>query len=768
MPVYDPQSPFFIGENPANYDWQNEARNQNALTQNYSLRISGATEKTNYYLGTGYFNQESVLKGNNLERYNIASNLNTQIGKYIKTGLNLKLTYQISDNNQRLNLTNAMAFMPFQPLFDANDIYGFNRPMDPYFEGNPDWTNTRLYGAGTKSNELAGMALNHNKFEIVRSMGQGFVAVEPLRGLIFKGSLSIDWAWQQRRGFEDVESNFYRVNGQDPSTLGSGASYGTYGLRTNRFINYQADFTVSYDKKFGEHTISAVAGIQEQYWKNFNEDIGTRNTTTKDLNRVGVGNDDWVEGFTGRQQKFWYGYVARAGYNYASRYYIDLSFRRDASNGFPSDKRWGNFYSAAEAWRISSESFMDGVTFIDDLKLRGGWGQAGNDEVVVGQYAYLSNTADVASYSFGSGGGNVLGIYNTGITVPGFPNTDLTWETVTTSYAGFDALLFKNHLSITMEFYNRRTDDILQFVQLPPTVGINDPAFNIGSLQNRGIDLDMSYNGNIGELSYSVGGNISFVKNEVLELYNSQPLFTGYGRVEEGRPIGHLWGYKVGGIYQSQDEIDQRSSVYTDETIADADFVAPGDMYFLDVYGNPTEEELYYSTTKDSLINDFDRTEIGNTIPGYIYGINISLNWKGFDATINFYGEGDVDKYNGTRATMESMSGYGNNFWPTVANRWTESNKSTSMPRAVAQDPARNGRYSDRFVESAAFFRLNNWQVGYSVPRTLLDKTHVFTRLRVYVSGQNNLYIHSWSGLDPINDSYPLPRTFSFGLNVGF
>ena len=203
--------------------------------------------------------------------------------------------------------------------------------------------------------------------------------------------------------------------------------------------------------------------------------------------------------------------------------------------------------------------------------------------------------------------------------------------------------------------------------------------------------------------------------------------------------------------------------------ISNVDYVAPGDLYFKDIGGNPTPDEPFYSTTPDSMINSYDQTVIGNSIPAFIYGINLNASWKGLDLYLGFYGEGKVDKFNDVRQQLIRMDGAGNNYSVDVLDRYTSTNTNTDIPRAVISDPAGNNRYSDRFVESAAFFRLNNWQLGYSLPSSILSRTNgVVSSLRVYVGGQYNLYYFKWSGIDPVNDRKPLPRTLSFGVNVKF
>jgi TonB-linked SusC/RagA family outer membrane protein len=772
-PQLDPMSPFYIGETPGNYNWQDQVRNKNSLNQLYNVRISGANEDTDYMVGVGYNKQESVLKGNDFQRFNLTFNINSKIGNYINVGLTYRGSYQTSEDNDVNDLTGSAAYLPWQPIYDANDPYGYARPTDPFPDGNDQWSQVRLYGAGSRNNLPALLDITTKEFELLRNLAQGYVEILPFDGLVLRGGLSLDLTNQERTHFEPLSAEYYKINGKDPSLVGNGASYATLGYRNNRFFNFQGDFTASYRKSFGKHSVDLLAGIQEQFIKQFNKDLSTTNVSTDDYYRAGIANEQqYVTGFAGRNnERFWYGYVGRAGYNYDSKYYLDFSFRRDGSSGFPDDKKlkWGNFYAVSGAWRLSSEAFAKNIGWINDLKLKAGWGQAGNDEAVVGQFAYLSTVVNQGSYTFGKDPSNIYGNYNTGRTVPGFPNQNFTWEVVTTTNVGLEGLFLNNRVNATVEYFNRETDGILQYVNLPPSVGTNSPAFNVGSLRNRGLEMDLGYTHQFNQnISVNLTGNITFLKNEVTSLYEGQPLDTRFGRVEEGRSVGHIWGYQVGGLFRTEAEIQAYYANLVDRNIPDLNFVAPGDLYFKDIGGQATEEERFYSTTPDGYIDEYDRTEIGNTIPGHVYGVNLSATFWDFDLSLNFYGEGDVDKYNSVRASFEGASSAGTNYWPTVLNAWTPQNSTSGIPRAVAGDPARNNRYSDRFVDQAGFLRLNTWQLGYSLPASLLQRSNVINRCRIYIGGQNNLLITNWSGIDPVNDSYPLPRGYSFGINARF
>ena len=775
-PQFDPESPFYISDRTT-YNWQDELVRQNAINQAYDLNISGGTEAINYYISGGFFNQEGMLRGNELKRYTGSVNLNANVTDWLKLGINYKYTQQNSELNDRGRLPDFAGAVPWQPLRDPNNRYGYAEVLNP-FAFSPNWTQAKRYGQGSSSNYLALGDLDYRSFTIDRQLGQFYAQVTPLEGLTLRGSLNFDYATQDRYTL-DVwsRSNIFEPNANDPATEAPDApnSLGGINHRINNIFNFQSDFTATYQRIFADrHNVTFTAAVQDQRHRRerINVDGDNLQFINPDDPKLNGYQNDLANNSSiyGWDQRFWFGLVGRINYDYDSKYYIDGSFRRDASNGFDDDYRWGNFYSVAGAWRISAEPFLENLSWLNDLKLRGGWGEAGNDQAAVGSYAFLSSTAAVSSYRWGSGNGDAIGNYIGGTRVADLPNPTLTWEVVTTTYAGFDALMLDNRLNLTVEVYQRATDGILQRVNLPYSVGTLSPLLNIGEVQNRGIDVQLGYRGQVGDFTYGMSGNVSVINNEVTNLYEGQPITTDeFGRVEEGRPVGHLWGYQVGGIFQNQAEIDAYYAEQEDQTVGNTDYVAPGDLYFVDAGGNPTEEEPFYSTTPDGLINSFDQTQIGTTIPGYTYGLNLNVGWKGLDLAMSFYGEGDVQKRNTVRERFEGMRSVNTNQFTSTLDRWTPQNTDTDLPRAAANDPAGNNRFSTRWVEDASFFRLNTWQLGYTLPASLLDKlNNTVSSLRVYVGGQNNIYLFSWSGIDPVNDNFPLPRAFNAGLTMRF
>ena len=457
--------------------------------------------------------------------------------------------------NDRGELQDYADVSPWQPLRDPTNRFGYAPVLDPYAFGD-SWQQINLYGQGANPTYLALSNIDYRSFTIDRQLGQFYAEVRPLAGLTLRGSLNLDYSTQDRYTL-DVWSraNIFKPDGLDPATEAPAAPNSLGGLnhRINNIFNFQSDFTATYQRTFAtRHNFTVTAAVQDQRHRRERINIDGDNIQYIDREKpelVGYNNDlPNNSSIYGWDQRFWFGLVGRINYDFDGKYYIDGSFRRDASNGFDDEYRWGNFYSVSGAWRISSEPFMEDITFLNDLKIRGGWGQAGNDEAAVGQYAFLSGTDMVSSYRWGSGNGDAIGNYVPGTRVADLPNPTLTWEVVTTTYVGFDALMLDNKLNLTFEWYNRATDGILQRVNLPYSVGTLNPLLNIGQMENRGVDIQLGYNERTGDFTYGVSGNISFLENEVTNLYEDQPLFiddllegSGQTRIEEGRSVGHLW-----------------------------------------------------------------------------------------------------------------------------------------------------------------------------------------------------------------------------------
>jgi TonB-linked SusC/RagA family outer membrane protein len=787
-PRYDPTDSLYAGNNPT-YDWQGELLNRNAVLQDLSVRLSGGSDATTYYLSVGFTGQESPLKANKLQRYSIATNVDSRVSKVISTGLTLRLVQENSLVNTQSDLPTMAATIPFQPIYDPADPTGYAAVSRGTFVPNPGFDPSKIdagpafnfapgdptliWGQNSRFNVFAFQKLNDNKYDLLRALGNAYVQVEPIPGLRLKGSLGGDWYMNLRKSWSNLDNWRFSQTPGNPYANQNGQAKGIYGERRGTTTNLNKELTLNFNRTFfKDHSIDVVLTASDQYTRWDVSDISGRVNFTDPQYRSISNQPPFTQGFAGiLQEDQLLGYMGRISYKYKDRYYLDGTLRRDGSSRLAPGYKWDNFPSVAAAWRISGEDFFPKTKFINDVKLRGGWGRLGNYQSA-GFYKFLSGVSLSADYPLGSGNGNGVGTQVQAARLPDFANTALTWEKLKTFNLGLDAQLFSNRVSFTAEYYNKTTFDIIQSVALPPNTGIqNNADLNVATVKNTGVEFQLGYNNKIGPVNFNFSGNLTTVKNRVVKLNGGTPIGGEGGRIEEGYSLFYLWGYKVGGIFQNQPEIDAWRAKYSDATIGQTRTggyaYKPGDMYFRDVYGNPRNPKERYSSTPDSIINSNDRTYLGKTIPGYYYGFNIGANYKGIDISLFFQGVGDVQKYNYTRSGLEGMGGLANQL-TTVLDRWTPTNPSKTMPRAEYNNRSNPSRLSDRYVENAGYFRLRNLQIGYTFPKTLLSKTVFIQNLRIYGAGVNLLTITKWSGLDPENDVVPVTRQFLFGINATF
>lgn len=409
---------------------------------------------------------------------------------------------------------------------------------------------------------------------------------------------------------------------------------------------------------------------------------------------------------------------------------------------------------------------MKNVSFIDDLKIRAGWGQSGNQETKPFNYLSLvdQNNPKYALGSTTTGDG----VINNGAFVTSFPVTNTTWETVTTSNIGFDALLLNSKLSVTAEYYKRETEGILQNIPISQLIGaLSNPDVNLATVENSGFEVQLGYNDRFGELGVSANFNFTTVKNRVTKMYNDRPLYGGgSNNLEVGQSMNFIRGYQTGGIFQTQAEVTDWLANNSDP--GNSAQKGPGDFYFVDNGSAPTAadgDNVFVSPVKDGVINQYDQVYLGKTIAGYYYGLGLNFDYKGFDLGFTFRGVGDVQKINYERMAGEQGAYGGINQFASIKGAWTAENPSTTRPRNIAGDPSANNRFSNRWVEDGDFFRLQNLQLGYTFNKDFLGKIKA-NNLRAFISFSNVFVITDYSGLDPEDDS--TPKVMTIGLNVGF
>ncbi len=777
--VFRPDNPNYMGNN-ATYNWQDAVKNKNALTQDYSLNVSGGTEKVDYYLSFGYSDQEAVYIDNKMKRYNGALKLNMKINDYLRVGVNYRVsTAEGRDMGYWVGSLQKTALTPVsQPIYDPNGINGYAKVVNG-FDENGIWNSNVLYGSLTRWNLPGVFSLINSKNTSIRNMGNAFVEIEPVKGLIIKGNLSIDYFDNTSKGGQQYINSYFKYDGGDPYARAGMGSVGDYGITSTKNFNMTNEITANYIKSFGKHNLDFLLNSMSQKFVADFTDIGTSYVTSANPDLINLGGENLYTRAGGfRQPGALQGYLVRAGYNYDNRYYLDATLRRDGSARFDPDYRWGTFPAASAAWRISRETFLKDLKWLNDLKLRAGWGKLGNQEVT--DMAYLSTINTGPTFAWGNNpsarGTNPnaigLGYTSSAAAVYGMANRNLQWEKTSTLNLGFDATVL-NDLNLSLEYYNKLTDGILQKFTLPPSTGvITMPDGNVAQVRNSGIELNLNYKRSFNEINIAVGVNFTTVKNQVEKLYGGIPMADR--GIEEGLPLFYIRGFKVDGIFQSDAEAQEWMKTHEDVNYQSAKVTA-GDFYFKDLRGAPTTDDIakginkFYSPKADNIVDSYDQVYLGKTIPGYYYGFFLNADYKGFDFSAQFSGVGDVQKVNTTKSTFGMPYGEAMNHTTDVLNAWTSSNKNSEIPRMMWGDPAANGRFSDYFVENAAYLRLSNIQLGYTLPETIYSGTkNILRNARIYLGCSNVFTITKFGGLDPEDQNNPAPFIMYTGLNVKF
>lgn len=518
----------------------------------------------------------------------------------------------------------------------------------------------------------------------------------------------------------------------------------------------------------------AVEGFSTQYSVDKNGNLVTKDEASGFLDSSFTTIDAGKGGtYTGEGTKYTYNrasFFGRINYNFNNRYLIQATMRYDGSSKFGKNNRWGAFPSIAVGWRISEEKFFPKNSFINNLKFRASWGRLGNENAL-GYYDFQALISSYNTYYGGYVQGNGSNPW-AGAIAWNMERNDLKWETTDTKNIGFDYGMFNNRLTGSINYYINQTEDLLITKKLSPSAGYENPILNVGKIRNRGFELELNWNDKVKDFEYGIGFNLSTTHNEVVSLADEgQALYcTGlvYGTdytpayATEGKPISAFYLYRTDGIFQS----DAEAAAYVN---ADGERLQPnakaGDIRFKDING-------------DGVLDESDREYCGTGIPKLEANLNLSAAWKGFDLTLSFGSAWGHKLFNGNRYFYESMQTPGQ-MLTSVLDAWTPTNTDTDMPRAVLNDPNKNARESDRFLENGNFVRLRQAQLGYTLPTNILKKVYI-EKLRFYVSGENLFTITKYSGTDPEFsrsspldtgiDSYifPFTRSFTVGAQLTF
>ena len=721
-------NPASLGEGT---DWLDEMF-RTGFMQNYTVSYSGGNEKAHYYVSGGFMDQQGTVKTIGYRRFTFQNNNDAQVLKWLKFTNNITFSTDTKTGGS-YSVTDAMNALPTQPLKNADGSWS-----GP--EGNAYWY-------GDIRNPIGTLYTNENKTSGYNFLANISAEITFTKWLKFKSTFGYD----AKLWFNDNMTYAYPYK---PTPVEETTRY----QDSNKAFTYLWDNYLTFDHTFkGKHYLNIMAGTSAQWNRNsaFNGTKGgflfddvhefDNGTSTKAL---GGSSSDWAM----------FSFMARANYSYDDRYLLTVTFRRDGSSRFGPHLRWGNFPSASAAWRISQEPWFpgrnDGNFVINDLKLRAGYGVTGNDKI--GSYAYIQ-TYNTGAYIFGD---DVV----TTLMAKTMANPSIHWEEVQQANIGIDLSLWNSRLTLSLDGYIKNTTDMLVKAAIPITSGYEDTSTtytNAGKVSNKGFELTLNtvnFEGAGGGFRWATSMTATFNRNKIVSLNSDTPLYqneTGGAYItmqRNGLPINVFYGYVTDGIFQTQAEVN--SHAFQEAS------TAPGDIRFKDL-------------NNDGVINENDRTVIGDPNPDWLFSMVNTFSWKGFDLSVYLQGVAGNDIFNANSISNEGMSS-AHNQTASVKYRWVGYGTSTVMPRAVYGDPNHNARISDRFVEDGSYLRLKNITLSYTFPAKWTQKISV-DNARIYLSCENVATLTRYSGFDPevgINgidgNRYPISRTFSLGVNFNF
>ncbi|KAA5546819.1 TonB-dependent receptor [Adhaeribacter rhizoryzae] len=720
-----------------NADWVDIVFNP-APTQIHNLSFNGGSKGTRFFVALGHVNQQGVMKGFDYKKYNGQFNITSQINKNIQFGTNISLmkgdrqaTRQGSEDAFLATLSQAPTYSPWLP--DGSGRYSFKAYSFESNNKNP---------LAIIENEVLRNTDDYN-FNV-----QGWTDVKLFKGLNWYTKAAVVGNFTEWNDWRPLVPLYNFHSGDFMSDLDVGGQ----GLinQTERNIYTNLYTYLKYEKELGAgHLINTQLGFSQEE-NNYRFLNGyRRNFTSNNLRELNAGSPA-VQNSSGSSNEWaLQSFFGRLGYNYKERYLLEFNLRYDGTSRLHADNRWGLFPSFSTGWRVSEESFVKnaGLNWLDEFKIRGSYGKLGNQNI--GIYPYQSILGLTGNYPFDNTN------LSSGVAQTSLANQDIRWEATKITDIGLDMTIFRG-LSLTFDWYKKVTTDILRSSQVTGIVGLNPPTVNNGTMANTGVEIGLQYRNEIKSgvfegLTYNVGINADHFKNELTHFGARE--IGGTTIKEEGRPWDTFYMLEWDGIFQSTDEIAASPKQYNDNTV-------PGDLKFKDQNG-------------DNIINDDDRVPLAGRYPNLNYALNFNTAWKGFDLSFFFQGESGRKIYANNWGTIPFVQGTP----PTTdwRDRWTPDNPSTTMPRIYwgFNAPSKITRSSTYFLEDAAYLRLKNLTLGYTIPATLVNRIKV-KRLRIFVSGDNMLTFSDFPGLDPERAEsgnlvrYPQNKIYSAGVNVQF
>ncbi|MBD5176218.1 MAG: TonB-dependent receptor [Bacteroidales bacterium] len=785
------QNPYSYG---TGYDWQAAIFNDNAPTMNHQVSISGASEKVNYFLSFGYFTQDGIIGGNydqsNYDRLTLrANNIYTLFDDSKKRNWLNSFTLTTNISYARIHskgfgggggyyggaITNALGMSPMlTPTLTPGsegyqhqlDYYAHNSSYVPRYDADGNlYTVPEAFGGGYQelTNPFYGWsfpaASNWSHKIVSNFIGE----LQIWDGIKYRISFGGDLAFWGTNSH--TEPNYYS------NLSNTDAIHASAYSESNRGWTWQLENIIFYDKNFGDHHLNVVLGESAKqstgWWMNTS------------ANKLYNFNKPWVtvaQGAPGEEDggnrtgnagpnSAWpklLSYFGRVSYDYDSRYMAQVTVRRDGSSRFGANHKWATFPSFSVGWNLTNEAFLKSrPIWWNNTKLRVSWGKNGNE--AIGDFRYTVLTDGNNNYYFGPEGSS----QTYGSKASGIANPDLKWEESTQTDVGLDFGFLNNSLQFTFDWYKKRTTGMLMTMMVPTYVGETAPIGNVGTMDNTGVEMELRWARNFGEFEVNLSGNLSYVKNKLVNLGNSEgwrsEVSNGtagdIARSMNGEPFPFFYGYKTAGIFQNQAEADAYNEKYGLTPGMVSWYAQPGDVIFVDTNG-------------DGTINDNDRTKIGKGLPDWTYGFNVGFGWKGFQLSAYFQGVWGNQIYD---ASLRSDTP-AKNLPAWMLNRWTGEGTSNRIPIYRLGD-SRNWQSSDIYIHNGAYLRMANLTLSYTLPDNILRKTGL-SNIRVFVMGENLFTATKYHGFTPeVGDgvnigidygNYPEARTFTVGLNVAF
>lgn len=768
-------------------NWVEAIRNKNAVTTSHSLNVTGGSDRSTFSMGAGYQYQDGVF-GNvvksDYRRFTFRINSEHVVYRndkgmdVVKIGENIyyqhKQNQGIQIGGQYSNeLSNMLRANPAIPMYNADGSYTKAEDLKNWVDNYNSYSVNPVY-------KMLNQQSGHNKSINQNLHATGYLEIQPIKNLVYRGQLNYNqntWTWRTFLPIFDANrtnADYFRTEDKATNQIGTSWGWSTTNTLSYKFdLQKKHNFDILVGTEYGESRPDFGFSLNATSSNSvFGDMTHAYMTYMKNNNAAAVTGTPCDDSRS-------MSYFGRVNYNFNEKYMLSAIMRADGNSKFAPGKRWGYFPSVSAGWVISNEKFMaKTASWLDFLKLRAGWGQNGNAQTINNFQWQGAFAFDTSNYYTFNGNPDQ---YVSGSAPSRLPNEDLTWETSEQLNIGLDARFLSGRLGFTADWYNKKTKDLLVAVPVDPTTGFSTQMKNAGTVENKGIELSLSWNDKIGkDFQYNVGWNMAYNHNEVTEVKSNQTYNnggndllaqnTGYmARFEEGHPIGYFWGYKTEGVMQNEADVQAYLDKNCKGNAANSKQgtgIKPGDLKFVDVTG-------------DGIVNDDDKTELGDPHPDVTMGITLGASYKGFDLSVTGFGAFGQQV---ARSFRKFTDGEYENFTTEVYDYWHGEGTSNKYPLLAHMNAGPNWQtISDIYIEDASYFRLQNLTVGYDF--TKIWKNSPFQQLRLYFAAQNLFTITGYKGMDPENGTaigsdswvtgvdvgnYPQPRTYMVGVNVKF